>query len=106
VITLSQSSLSTNYVQVQIAPVSPADYDPTSDTVQFAFTLETYPETSPSVWYTGSWVTFPGPAYWAQCLVGPVNGVILAQGLYQVWVKVTDNEEVPVLQQVYLQITP
>jgi hypothetical protein len=107
VITLSQSSLSTNYIQVQIAPVSPADYDPTSDTVQFAFTLETYPETSPVTWHTGSWVTFPGPVYWAQCLVGPANsGVVLALGLWQVWVKVTDDPEVPVIQQVYLQVTP
>jgi len=104
---LSQSVLSTNQIQVLITIASPAGYDPTSDAVQFAFTLESYPETSPSVWYTGSWAVFPGPAYWAQCLVGPANsGVSLAQGLYQVWVKITDNPEVPVFQPCFLEITP
>jgi hypothetical protein len=106
-ITVTQSVLSTQMVQVQIAISSPDNYDPTANTVQFAFTPETYPETSPVTWYSASWITFPGPQYWAQCLVGPANdGVELAIGLYQVWVKITDSPEVPVLQQVYLQITP
>jgi hypothetical protein len=84
-------------------------YDPTSFPVQFAFTLESYPETQPGDddWLTASWSVGPGPQYWAQCLVGPANGgTVLAVGLYQVWVKVTGSPEVPVLQQVYLQITP
>lgn len=105
-ITVSQSSLSTDYIQVQISP--PAS-DPTSYEVQFAFTLETYPETQPGDddWITGSWAVAAGPQYWAQCLVGPANdGTVLAIGLYQVWVKVIGDPEVPVLQQVYLQITP
>jgi hypothetical protein len=108
-ITVAMSSLSTQNVQVLIGALSPSgdSYDPTGDVVEFAFTLESYPETPPVTWYTGSWAAFPGPQYWAQCLVGPANsGVVLAQGLYQVWVKVTDDPEVPVLQQVYLQITP
>ncbi len=106
-ITVSQSSLSTTYVQVMISP--PAGYDPTFDNVSFAFTPEAYPETQPTAddWHTRSWSLGPGPQYWAQCLVGPANGgVALPIGLYQVWVRVTDNPEVPVLQQVYLQVTP
>jgi hypothetical protein len=109
VITVSQSSLSTAYVQVMVVPTSPLGYNPTNDVVQFAFILESYPETQPASgdYHNGSWAVFPGPQYWAQCLVGPgPGGVNLSQGLYSVWVKITDNPEIPVLQQVYLQITP
>ena len=105
--TISQSVLSTNLVQVLVTIKSPSGYDPTGDTVQFAFTALTYPETSPAVWYAGSWVTFPGPAYWAQCLVGPANGgVSLTAGTWQGWVKITDSPAVPVEQPFILQITP
>ena len=105
--TISQSVLSTNLVQVPITIKSPAGYDPTGDAVQFAFPPLTYPPTSPVTWFTGSWVTFPGPVYWAQCLVGPANGgAPLAQGQYQAWVKITDNPEIPVLQPFVLEITP
>ena len=107
--TITQSVLSTNYVQVQVTTRAPSIYNPTGDTVQMAFTPQTYPETSPtsSSWVTGSWVTFPGPAYWAQALVGPANGgTALSIGTYQVWVKVTDSPAVPVLQPCLLEITP
>lgn len=106
-ITVSQSSLSTDYVQIQITTTSGAD--PTGNAVQFAFILSSYPEVQPTLtdWHTGSWITLPGPAYWAQCLVGPANGgVNLAIGRYLVWLKITANPEVPVLQQVFLEITP
>lgn len=105
--TVTQSALSTQMVQVMITATSPGNYDPTSDIVQFSFTPSTYPQTSPAVWYPGSWESFPGPEYWAQCLVGPgAGGVPLSLGLYQVWVQITDNPEVPVIQACYLQITP
>jgi hypothetical protein len=104
-ITITQSSLSTAYIQVLIAT---GTYDPTYDNVQFAFMLDSYPALIPSDddWQTASWSIAPGPQYWAQCLVGPANGGIpLTPGLYQVWVKIIDNPQVPVLQQVFLQIT-
>jgi hypothetical protein len=108
VITVSMSSLSTAYLQQLINVQSADGYNPSGDIVQFAFTASTYPETSPTSlnWNSGSWVVFPGPKYWAQCLVGPNGGVTLTQGLWQVWVKVTDNPEIPVLQDVFLNITP
>lgn len=105
----SQSVLSTAYVQVPVTAWGTAGgaYNPTGDAVAFAFTLANYPVTEPSAWVTGSWVTFPGPAYWAQCLVGPQNGgTALSIGTYQVWVKVTDSPEVPVMQPTLLKITP
>lgn len=106
---LTQSALSTQYVQVQVVAKAPDGYDPTSDEVQLAFTRETYPQVQPggSDWVTGSWETFPGPAYWAQALVGPANGgTALTVGTYLVWVKITDSPEVPVLQPCLLEITP
>lgn len=104
---IRQSVLSTQYVQTLVTISAPVAYDPTSDVVQFAFTPSSYPSVSPSVWSAGSWVTFPGPAYYVQCLVGPANsGVSLAIGSYQAWVKITDNPEVPVLTPFILEITP
>jgi hypothetical protein len=108
-IPVSQSSLSTANLQLQVVITSPAGYNPSGDTVQFAFMPDTYPASVPGSgdWHTGSWSVLPGPQYWAQCLVGPANGgVVLAQGLWQVWLKVTDSPEVPVIQQVSLMITP
>lgn len=107
--TVTQSVLSTQLVQIQITVRSPSSYDPTGDAVAMAFTPQTYPETSPTSgsWVTGSWATFPGPAYWAQALVGPANGgTALSLGTYQVWVRITDDPEVPVLQPCLLTITP
>ena len=105
--TVTQSALSTQMLQILVGVKSPAGYNPTGDTVQMAFTPLTYPETSPASWVTGSWATFPGPAYWAEALVGPANGgTALSLGTYQVWLKITDNPEVPVLQPCLLTITP
>lgn len=107
--TVTQSVLSTQYLQILVTIKSPATYNPAGDTVQMAFTPLTYPPTSPTSgsWVSGSWETFPGPAYWAQALVGPANGgTALALGTYQVWLKITDSPEVPVLQPCLLTITP
>lgn len=71
------------------------NYDPTGDAVQLAFIAGTAKPTDAD-WRPGTWGIDPGPTYLAQCLVGP-NAVVLAPGTYQVWVKVTDNPEQPVL---------
>ena len=105
--TISQSALSTQMLQVPVTVRSPASYDPAGDTVAFAFAPLATPQPPPDAWYPGSWVTFPGPAYWAQVLVGPANGgVALTVGAYLGWLKITDNPEVPVLQPFLLTITP
>lgn len=105
----SQSVLSTAYVQIPVTAFGTAGgaYNPTGDVVQFAFTPASYPVTEPSAWVTGTWATFPGPAYWAQCLVGPQNAATaLTIGTWQVWLRITDNPEIPVLQPSLLTITP
>jgi hypothetical protein len=106
---LSQSVLSTNFIQILVTTKSASTYNPTVDTVQMAFAPATYPETPPTSgsWVTATWVTFPGPAYWAECLVGPASGgTALSLGSYQVWLKIIDSPEAPVLQSCMLTITP
>ena len=104
----SQSVLSTQYVQVPVTAFGTAGtYNPAGDPVAFAFVPVTYPVTEPASWATGSWATYPGPAYYAQCLVGPANGgTALSIGLYSIVVKITDDPEVPVLWPGTLAITP
>jgi hypothetical protein len=53
---------------------------------------------------SGNWVT-EGGIYYAQALVGPGSSSILAVGFYDVYVKVTDNPEVPVIRAGLLEIT-
>lgn len=105
--TITQSALSTQYMQVLIAAISPSGaYNPTADTVSFGFTPDGPPFTGPSSWQPGSWSTWPGPQFWAQILIGPgTGGYALAAGSWLGWVKVTDNPEVPVLQPFRIQIT-
>jgi hypothetical protein len=105
--TLTQSALSTQYVQTLIAVISVSgDYNPTADSVQWAFTnANAYPAVGPADWTDGSWVTYPGSQYWAQILIGPENGgVVLATGTWQAWLQITDSPEVPVLTPFLLQI--
>lgn len=73
--------------------------NPTTDTVQMAFTTQGV-NPQPSDWKTATWnttVTLGANQYMAQCLVGPGGTVQLAAGSYQYWVKITDNPEVPEL---------
>lgn len=94
---LTLSSLATMMVQVPITARlggSP-NYNPTGDAVALAFIAGTAKPTTPD-WQPGSWATDPGPTYLAQALVGP-SAFVLSPGTYQIWVKVTDNPEQPVL---------
>jgi hypothetical protein len=101
---IQQSSLSLQYVPVQITVQVGV---PTGDTVQFAFTTGGA-DPQAGDWKTASWATnitgLPNGVYIAQCLVGPGGAVQLAAGTYQIWVKITDNPEVPVLKGGTLQI--
>jgi hypothetical protein len=108
--TLTLSSLSTKYVQVPVEATvnGVSDYNPTGDAVALAFVP---PGTNPGVsdWKAGSWQSVAassGTVFLAQCLVGPgAGGVALVPGTYRIWVKITDNPEVPVDDVGILQIT-
>jgi hypothetical protein len=105
---ISRSVLDTRYVAIPVSATGTTGLpiDPTGDTVQFAF-MPTPPGTSPGNgdWRAGSWASTSSGGYLAQCLVGPANGgVALATGTYQIWLKVTDSPEIPVVTVDYLQV--
>ena len=89
---LSISAESKQYVRVPIADVAGAN--PTGDTVEMAFPLIGQ---EPVTFYLGSWQTISG-VFYARCLVGPSSsGPVLTVGYYDVYVRITDDPEVPVL---------
>lgn len=72
-----------------------ATANPTGDTVQIAVAPN---YSNPTTWVAATWSTVAG-VYYATVLIGPGSAIgTLAAGLYQVWVKVTDNPEIPVLK--------
>jgi hypothetical protein len=106
--TLTQSALSTMYVQALVQVTAAESYDPSRDSLAWAFVnANAFPAQQPGTWSTGSWDVWPGAQYWAQVLIGPENGgVVLSTGRWQALLKITDDPEVPVLQPFVLQITP
>ncbi|MGW5477700.1 hypothetical protein [Streptomyces sp. NPDC004008] len=99
---------SREYVQALVdITVGTQPYNPTVDVVEFAFTAV---NERPVTWYTGAWDgTSPLPGtttYRAQILIGPGSpGPTLAPGKYQVWIRITDNPEQPVISFGWLSIT-
>lgn len=71
-------------------------YNPTTDAVRFGFSSSG--DHNDAVWGDGSWetkVTSEGNRYYARYLYG--STVSLPPGFYTVFVHITDNPEVPVL---------
>lgn len=97
---LSLSHLSTEYILVPLqATKAGVAYNPSADVVQFAFMPTPTQVPGVSDWVNGLWessgnIIYP---YNAKCLVGPSGATALTNGSYSVYVKVTDNPEVPVL---------
>lgn len=91
-----QSALDTEFIEYPVnATVNGVVRDPTSDPVSFAFTTAGSPASG--AWHNGSWSQPVAGEFFAQCLVGPgTGGVPLTAGDYLVWVRITDNPEVPV----------
>jgi hypothetical protein len=104
------SHLSTQYVLIPVAATkNGSTYNPTSDTVQFAFAPTPTYVPQNADWVSGSWVTnssnllYP---YSAQCLVGPGGTITtLTLGTYQIYIKISDSPETPVLVAGQLVIT-
>lgn len=96
---LEISSQSRQYVKVPVAAkLAGAAVNPTGDTVQMAFP---FTGADPATWYAAAWETdsTSSPAtYLARTTVGPGGTAVLAVGTYDVWVKVTDSPEVPVMR--------
>lgn len=89
-------------------------YNPTNDAVQIGFVpkgggnLQSTAPTNPQ-WYNGSWetTTITGQtAYVARVLVGPGGTFTPTAGTaYWVWIKITDNPEIPARQIAELVVT-
>lgn len=96
---ITLSVLDTRYIQVTVdTTFNGAAFNPTADPVAMAF-LPSPPDANPGSgdWKTASWQTLPAGVYAVRCLVGPANsGNPLAVGTYNIWVRITDNPEVPV----------
>ena len=107
--TIGMSQLSTQYVLVPVsATKAGVSYNPTGDAVQFAFAPTATYVPQVSDWVSGSWQTDTSSVlypYLAQCLVGPAGTITLGLGTYYMYLKVTDNPEIPVLIAGQLQIT-
>lgn len=71
-------------------PVSASGLDISTDPVELAFMQDVEP--TDADWVAADWV-----AGAARVLIGAA-GVVLLPGTYTVWVRITDNPEVPVLQ--------
>lgn len=92
--TLTDLQISVKSQQYVRVPVSEASgNDPTGDTVTMAFPVT---GVDPTTFYAATWVTLGG-IYYARCLVGPSGPAILAVGYFDVYVKVSDSPETPVL---------
>ena len=103
------SHLSLDYVTVPVAATQAgAAYNPSPDTVQFAFMPTPTQVPQNADWQTGSWDTVPTSIlfpYQAKCLVGPSGTITLGIGSYEVYIKIADSPEVPVLIAGNLQIS-
>jgi len=94
--------LSTEWDRVVVT----ASADPTADVVEMAYTgVGTHPDSED--WNAGEWEPdeLDVGGWVARCLVGPVDGVDLAEGTYERWLRVTDSPEVPVLRVGTLAVT-
>lgn len=107
--TIGINHLSTEYVLVPVtATKSGAPFNPTSDTVKFAFMPTPTQVPQVSDWVSGSWdtnstnVIYP---YSTKCLVGPGGTITLGIGTYTIYIQITDNPEIPVLIAGQLQVS-
>ena len=97
--TIGMSHLSLKYYIVPVtATKAGASYNPTSDTVQFAFMPTATQVPGPSDLVTGLWETNTASVlypYNAKVLVGPGGTITLGIGTYVVYQKTTDSPEIP-----------
>jgi hypothetical protein len=97
--TIGMSHLSLKYYIVPVSATRAGSaYNPTGDTVQFAFMPTATQVPTPSDLVSGSWETntssilFP---YNAKVLVGPGGTITLGIGTWIVYQKTSDSPEIP-----------
>lgn len=96
-------ALSLEYVRVSVAAADEdgVAVDPTGDTVSMAFVTEGEHVNGSTTFLAGTWETddsdITNPIYYARVLVGPSGSYVPVAGTaVDVYVKVSDNPEVPV----------
>lgn len=98
--TMTVSELSTQYILVPVAATKAGSaYNPTGDVVQFAFMPNEVQQPVTADWVSGGWDTVTGGQiypYNAKCLIGPSGSTALTFGNYVIYLKITDNPEIPV----------
>lgn len=100
-IAISQLSLQYVGVPVKATSISGTAVNPTADPVFMAFMPQATQVPQNADWKSAVWATRSNnilEPYAAECLVGPGGTVQLGIGTYVIYVKVTDNPEIPVLQ--------
>lgn len=98
------SSASTEYVKVPVyGRREGRAIDPTTSDVFLAFLTD--PDATPDAgdWEVAEWET-AGRTHFARVLVGP-DGLVLAPGVFYVWARVDQDEEIPVKRSDTLTIT-
>lgn len=104
---IQMSSLSSEFIRSRVSAIEAGvAVDPTSDVVGFAFELLAV--TEPASFTTGTWETDssgPDPVYYARIQIGPGGDIVLANGEYYGWLKITDSPEIPVRRIGRLRIT-
>lgn len=91
-------------VDIRAQITTPSGKNPTGDLVWIAFTPDaTAPDVGDPAWQTATWEPVvpavpPNPQqYVCRTLIGPSPGFPLTPGTYQVWVRIVDNPEAPVV---------
>ena len=107
---ISISHLSLQYVGVPVKPLllNGEPFNPTADPVAMAFMPTAYQVPGPSDWNTAIWAVRSSNViepYAAACLVGPGGTIELGIGTYIIYLKITDNPEIPVQTAGQLQIS-
>lgn len=106
---LSQRYDSQEYVPVIVEPKQPGTfYDPTADPIQYQF-VDPGKNPSGGGWSFGLWETdnsTADPIYYALCMAGP-SGPYVPKQNHTAWlfVKITDNPEIPVLGPMTIKFT-
>lgn len=106
---IGQSHLSLKNIFLPVAATKLGlPYNPTGDIVQFAFMPTPTQVPQPADLVSGAWEIWTTDAlypYRAKCLVGPGGTIALGIGIYIIYVKITDNPEIPFDPVGQLQIT-
>jgi hypothetical protein len=97
------AAASTEYIRVPVTATEAGEpVDITGDTVALGFT-DSWNSDAPAEWHPATWETI-NDVHTARLLIGPGTDVALTAGAWDVWVKVTDNPETPVLKAGVLRI--